>query len=100
MATQKTTDPVSELERFTALSEALTAAVPQLAAVLTDPEDFRAIHLKRQPDGGILAVLKAYGPDGGEVVCFGSGYGVVGAFMSINGTVTAGRWRVDEPYSP
>lgn len=89
----------SGASKWTELSGTLQACVPHLQGVLADEEGFIELRLKMRDDMTVLAVLKRYGPDGGPMVCFGSGYGVSGALMAIDGTVNAGDWRVDRPWA-
>lgn len=98
MATKKQNS--RQVDRWTALNEALRASVPQVSAVLADEEDFVGVRFVLRSDRTVLGVLKRYGPDGGVLVCFGSGYGVAGAFVSLEGSVAAGHWKVDKPWEP
>jgi hypothetical protein len=82
------------------LDKALGDGVPQLTSVLRNEEDFISLLVKLCDDGTTLAILKRYGPDGGPMVCFGSGYGVAGCLVAIDATIAAGKWRVDKPWRP
>lgn len=85
--------------RLLLLDAAFRDAVPQLRSVLGNEDDFISMLAKRQPDGTVLIVLKKYGPDGGVLVSFGGGYGVVGGLLAIDGTINANRWRADKPWA-
>lgn len=86
--------------RYAALDAALRAGVPHLLAVWDAEDDFLGFNIKVNLDGTVLAVLKRAGSDGTDMVCFGVGYGVIGAFLAIDATVNAGAWRVDKPWKP
>lgn len=85
-------------ERWVGLGEDIRGRVPHLNGVLVDEESFIEIRVKVRPDGTCLAILKRFGADGTPMVCFGSGYGVIGAFIAIDGTVQAGNWKVEKPW--
>lgn len=91
---------VSKAEQWTTLSEQVGRVMPHLVAWWDDDDDFVEIRLKLRPDGTVLAIAKGYDSDGGPVVCFGTGYGVLGALMSVDGTIQGGRWREDKPWKP
>ncbi len=82
------------------LDDLFKGLLPHLRAVLIDESDFVELRLKAKPDGTTLAILKKYDMSGGPVVCFGSGYGVFGSMLAINGTIAAGNWKVDKPWQP
>lgn len=86
----------SEAERFNAFDSALRAAAPHLYGWLVDTENVRRFTVKAQDDGTYLAVAAGDGPDGGAVVCFGVGYGAIGAFYAIERTIQGGNWKVDK----
>lgn len=86
-------------ERWAELGDEIHQRLPHLYAWLVDEDDFAELRLKARPDGTTLAIAKGYGTDGGPVVCFGSGYGAVGALMAIDATIQGGRWREDKPWS-
>jgi len=71
---------------------------PTVGAWLADEQDFSQLLLKVRPDGTTLAIAKGYGPDGGPIVCFGSGYGAIAALMAIEKTMQGGYWKVDKPW--
>ena len=81
-----------------ALAAALEAHVPQFFAWSCDEDDFRELRIKLKPDGTMLVVAKGTFADGGPSVCFGVGYGVVGALLAVNATITSGNWRKDKPW--
>lgn len=86
------------IERWLAVEQILLANVPQLSAVLGSEEAFISLYVKIRDDRTMLAVLKRYGSDGGMLVCFGTGYGVAGCFMGLEGSIAANKWKVDEPW--
>lgn len=89
-----------QADRWLGIDNALKAGVPQVRSALADEDDFRELRLKLRDDRTTLAILKAYGSDGGPVVCFGSGYGVVGALMALNASIAVGAWKTDKPWKP
>lgn len=88
----------TQQDRYVGLHEGIKKHTPQVYKYLTDEEEFRGLLFKVKPDGSVLAVAKAYGSDGGELVCFAGGYGVIGALLALEGTLAANAWRVDEPW--
>lgn len=84
---------------WAAFVDQIHAVIPHASSWWGEEDGFRELRLKRRDDGSTLAIAKGYGPDGGEVVCFGSGYGVVGALMAIDAAIQGGAWRVDKPWS-
>jgi hypothetical protein len=86
--------------KWAELHLALETYIPQVTSILGDERDFLSLHMKSRDDATTLAVLKRYGSDGAPVVCFGSGYGVAGALMGLEGSVAGGNWRPDKPWSP
>lgn len=87
-------------EGMAELGEAVRLRLPHFASWYVDEESFGELRLKARDDGTTLAIAKGYGPDGGAVVCFGSGYGLIGALIAIDATIQGGRWRVDKPWQP
>lgn len=85
---------------FSEFDSEVRGYAPNLYGWSSDPDNFAELRLKARPDGTILAIAKGFGPDGGPVVCFGVGYGIVGAVMAIDATIQGGKWRVDKPWSP
>jgi hypothetical protein len=71
-----------------------------LYSFFTDLEDFLALRIYAKNDGTFLAVAKGVGPDGGTMVCFGAGYDAISCLMSIEGTLAADNWKVDQPMLP
>jgi nucleoid-associated protein YejK len=69
--------------RWVQLEEALSQTVPQVFSILANEDDFISLYAKIRDDRTTLLVLKRYGSDGGPTVCFGSGYGVAGAFLAL-----------------
>lgn len=88
----------SSSERWIEFSEKIRAEVPHLSAWFEKEEDFVELRLKMRDDNTVLAIAKGFGPDGGPVVCFGSGYGVVGAMMAVDSAIQGGRWKYDKPW--
>lgn len=86
------------LERWTEFSDELHRRVPHLSAWYGEEESFSELRIKAKADGTMLAIAKGFGPDGGPVVCFGSGYGLVACLMAIDATIQGGHWRVDKPW--
>lgn len=83
---------------WTGFNEDFKRVIPQLLSWSDDATEFRELRIKLMEDGTYLAIAKGYGDDGGEVICFGGGYGVPGAMLAINATITGGKWRVDKPW--
>lgn len=98
MVEQAKTARATRAETWGIVNAQMQSAIPQVFSVLGDEDSFISLLVKLQPDGSFLSVLKRYGPDGGPMVCFGSGYGYLGCLFGLEGTVAAGKWRVDEPY--
>lgn len=73
---------------------------PHVSAWLFDSDRFRGLSFKPKVDGMVIAVAKGYFADGGESVCFGSGYDVVLALMSLDAAIQGGNWRIDTPWDP
>lgn len=88
----------SQVTAWVEFNEEFTARVPHLAAWFGDTLAFVELRLMARDDGTTLAVAKGYDSDGGPVVCFGVGYGLVAAVMAIDATMNGGRWRVDTPW--
>lgn len=86
--------------RWEELVTAFSRNAPHLAAWMRDEEEFAELRIKLRADSTCLAIAKGYGPDGGKVVCFGSGYGVEAAVMAVDATIQSGNWRIDKPYKP
>lgn len=95
---RRKTTKVNAVSRFTDLHDAVQEALPHLFGWLMDEEEFVELRVKMMVDGTCLAIAKGYGPDGGSLVCFGQGYGALGALFGINGTIQSGSWRLDVPY--
>lgn len=85
-------------DRWVEMNEQISGMVPHLYGWFNDEEGFIELRIKLMRDGTHLAVAKGYGSDGGPIVCFGSGYGVVGAIMAVDRTIQGGNWRVDKPW--
>lgn len=91
---------VSGQERFLAVIASFEEAFPQISAWCADEEDFSELRLKLRDDSSVLAIAKGYGSDGTPMVCFGVGYGVVGALLGLEGSIQGNNWRVDKPWAP
>jgi len=57
------------------------------------------LSVRQRGEMDFVAVLKRVGPDGDAEVCFSAGYDYIGCLLALEGTLAAGRWRVDRPYS-
>ena len=90
----------SAQERWIRFTKNWQEAVPHLAGVVLNEADFERMLVKVRPDGTVLALVKSYGPDGGLVVAFGSGYGVIPAFLALDASIQGGNWRKDAPWRP
>ena len=85
-------------DRWGELQDGHRDLIPHVSAWWDDTSSFREVRIKARDDGTHLAIAKGYGPDGGEVVCFGSGYGVEGALMALDSSLQGGNWKVDKPW--
>jgi hypothetical protein len=86
---------------YNRLENGVFTAVPQLHAVLVrNEEDAVGLNLKRRGDGDWIAVLRRVGDDGAPQVAFGTGFDLIGALLSLEGTVGAARWKEDKPWNP
>lgn len=87
---------------YTDVLAAMQKAVPQLNSWLTgkNAEDFDRITIRQRAPGDWIVIVKAYGDDGGPIVCFGQGFDFVEAFRAANGAVARGGWRPDKPWKP
>lgn len=87
-----------EHQRWVGADEAVKGAFPHIHTWLSDEDDFRRVLVKLLPDSTFLAVASGFGSDGGKVVCFGSGYGVIAALMGLDKSIQGGNWKVDIPW--
>lgn len=87
-------------ERLVRLDDSLHELIPHLYGVLCEEDDFIEFRVKAQDDGTVLGILKRYNPEGAPMVLFGGGYGVLGAFLTVDAAVQGNRWRVDKPWKP
>lgn len=71
---------------------------PHLWSWQENTDAFRGLNFVARDDGTVLGIAKGYGPDGGMVVAFGSGYDVVTAFEALDRTIQGGHWKVDKPW--
>lgn len=72
---------------------------PQLyRLVARNPEEFISLSLRQRGPNDFTAVLKRFGSDGQAEVLFGNGPDFVSSLFSIEGSLAAGRWKVDVPY--
>jgi hypothetical protein len=90
----------TQAERYAWVHDKLQEMVPHVFSFLMDEDDFVELRIKKQADGSCLAIAKGYDSDGSPVVCFGGGYGYVGALMAIDATIQGGNWRADKPWNP
>lgn len=88
----------SRSARWGDFEDTLEQIVPHVFSSLSDDEVFRELLFKARDDGTTLAIYKFYGADGGDLVCFGSGYGVAASLMALDAAMQGGFWRVDKPY--
>lgn len=95
---RKTIKKTTQQHRWQVAISELSSSFPQLYEVLSDEESFISLLVRPTDDGSTLGILKRYGSDGGPMVCFGVGYGVVACFLGLDSTVAAGAWRVDKPW--
>lgn len=84
------------VERFLEFDAVVQGELPHLHAFFTKEEDYRGLSVKPRDDGTFLAVALGTAGDGAPVVCFGQGYGVVGALMGLDHTLQAGGWKADK----
>lgn len=89
----------SPAERWVATSDGLREAFPHLSAWYNDVDEFLELRIKAREDSTYLAIAKGVDGKGGPVVCFGVGYDVAGALMSVDATIQGGHWKVDKPWS-
>lgn len=85
-----------EVARFIEIDRVLAGAFPHLHGFFVDEEDYRGLSIKPRPDGTFLAVAMGCSSDGSPMVCFGQGYGVVGALFGLDRSLQAGSWKVDK----
>jgi hypothetical protein len=85
---------------FTRIHDGFSTLFPHLAGVLGDETSFNGLRLNVRDDGTVLAILKRFDQSGGPIVCFGVGYGAVGALHGLDRTVASGSWKVDKPWEP
>lgn len=72
---------------------------PQLyGLVARNAEDFISVTCRQRGPNDFTAVLKRYGSDGQAEVLFGNGPDFVSCLFSLEGSLAAGRWKVDVPY--
>lgn len=85
--------------QITALAKALHTNIPHLAAWLAEEDEVRELRIKHQDDNTFLAIAKSLDADGGNLICFGGGYGFLGCLLTLDAAIQANRWRVDAPWS-
>lgn len=88
----------SVVAEFTRIHEEFSGLFPHVSAIFGDAAEFNGLVLKVRDDGTVLAVLKAFGSDGAPIVCFGTGYGPVGALHGLDRSVQGGSWKKDKPW--
>jgi hypothetical protein len=82
------------------LERGLYGKLPQLRGLaLANEEDFTSLLIKHRGPMDWIVVAKKTGDDGGPLVCFGTGFDLVGALLGLEGTLASDRWRVDAPYN-
>lgn len=80
-------------------SVVLNRSCPQLYSLLArNSEDFISISLRHRGPNDFTAVLKRFGSDGQSEVLFSNGSDFVGALLAMEGSMHAGRWRLDVPW--
>lgn len=84
--------------RYNRLHDGVAELTPSLYAFLNDVEEFSELRVKARDDGSVLAIAKGYDSSGGPIVSFGVGYDAIGALLGIDGTIQAGKWKVDKPW--
>jgi len=84
------------VDKYLAVERLVQAELPHLHGFFSEEDEYRGLSIKPRPDGTFLAVAMGYGSDGAPMVCFGQGYGVVGALMGLDKTMQAGNWKVDK----
>jgi len=84
--------------RWESVEKGLHDSFPHLSAWWSDEEGFESLRVMARADGTTLVVAKGFNGEGGPIVCFGSGYGVVLALMAVDATINAGNWRADKPW--
>lgn len=87
---------LSEIDRFIAFDDAIREHVPSLHRFLADEGDYRGLSIRPRDDGSFLAVAMGVSSDGVPVVCFGQGYGAIGALFGLERTIGAGKWKKDK----
>lgn len=87
-------------EKWTAVNRQLKNDFPHIYALLANSDEFRELRIKSRDDGTLLGILKAYGPDGGPIVAFGTGYDAAAVLMSLDGSVNGDNWKYDKPWKP
>lgn len=87
-------------ERWIQLVDSCKQTIPSLASWWGKEEEFNRLQVMARDDGTMLAIAKSFGSDGGPMVAFGSGYGVVGALVALDRTIQGGHWKIDEPWEP
>lgn len=96
----KTASKKSKADVWSDLSQLIKGDLPHLYSWLEDSDSFVELRIKATENDSCLAIAKGYGTDGGPVVCFGVGYGVVASLLAIDSTINGGRWKIDEPWEP
>lgn len=89
---------VGKQEQWIALDKNLSEALPNIMSTLGNEDDFDRLLIKNRPEGGYLAVLKCNGPDGGVLVCFGSGYGTSACLLGLEAAIQGNNFRPDRPW--
>lgn len=80
-------------------SVVLSRFCPQLYSIIArDSEDFLSLSIRQRGLQDFVAVLKRVGSDGQAEVIFSNGFDFVSCLLSMEGSVAAGRWKVDVPW--
>lgn len=86
-------------EKWLSAVDAVALSFPHLSGWFSDEESFREIRVQLRNDGSCLSIAKGYASDGGPVVCFGSGYGLIGSLLALDASIQGGNWREDKPWT-
>lgn len=78
---------------------ALQEHIDQVYSLLVDTEDFLELRIKARDDSTCYALAKRVSSDGSPVVAFGSGYDPLSALWGLEGTIHAGNWRPEKPWT-
>lgn len=86
---------------YTRLDSTLRSVLVQIFSMVDGQgHDLVGINVKKRGEQDWIVVIKAYGADGGPIVCFGNGFDISGGLLAAEGAVAAERWREDKPWQP